>query len=155
MTSKGRNRTDKHAVESVLDNISSEIESLQEGSQTLDEGELFSDMLQDYENLDDDFRNELKTYRQIADDDTAKEIDKHAFVNGSFEIQISEDKMSAILNVTAPEGVGRLPDVQEILQSLRDMDVKIGINIDTIRDTIRIVEEEKKIIKGGRYRPGY
>lgn len=56
--------------------------------------------------------------------------------DSKFQVQISPDEMKAIITITKPEKYGRVPDIQEIINYLREKKVVYGIKEDVIRDTI-------------------
>lgn len=57
-------------------------------------------------------------------------------LNSEFTISVSKDKMEATLRFTKPRGHGRIPDLQEILSELRQQNIIIGINKDTIAEAL-------------------
>jgi uncharacterized protein (DUF342 family) len=119
--------------EMKLWDLESDMKSLKDANILEDEGKIFDELLANYSGLDEGLRKELQTYKALAEQTTAHEIDNLAFIDGKAEISISDDRMKVLLNLIPPEGKGKIVSTEQISSLLESQSVRFGIKHDRIQ----------------------
>ena len=142
------------ALELQINEIEADVQELNKFVVSEDDDRVLNELISNYDKLDEQFQKEIQAYGIIADDEISKLIENAAQVDGTLEITISKDDFNAFLSVAPPEGEGKLITEQDILEELKRLNVKYGVNHDKIRDLIKMHEAnrsaiEKECIAGG------
>lgn len=134
-------------LEQQIVKIESYIQDLKKYDVCEDEDSVINELVSNYDKLDEQIQKEIRAYGIIADDEISKMIDNAANVDGMLDIIISEDSFNVFLSVAPPEGEGKLITEQDILEKLKRLDVKYGVNHDKIRDLMRAHGKNRSAVK--------
>lgn len=144
------NNTDKKlsaALEQQIIKIESDIQELKKIVVSEDDDRILNELISNYDKLDEQIQKEIQAYGIIAGNEISKIIENAAHVDGKLEIIISKDNFNAFVSVTPPEGEGKLITEQDIMEELKRLNVKYGINHDKIRYLIKVHEENRSAIE--------
>jgi hypothetical protein len=105
-----------------------------------DERLTFEQVLEHYEELDEDVQKELRDLagfmREVGGDDAREVIDRVSR-DGTFELRVSEDRMAATLHLTPPKGQGRAVTAREVMEHLAAEGIRHGVDIVRIREAVQ------------------
>ena len=65
-------------------------------------------------------------------------------VDGSFEVTVSEDKMSALFTCQPAYGIGKSVATEDVILQINELGITFGFNKKTIDDIIKLVDSQKE-----------
>lgn len=98
----------------------------------------FEKMLQAYDGLSPERRDEIKELAGMLSGAESKDVQEKISKPGTFDVRVSDDKLSAVLDVTPPEGVGEPVKLHDVLNTLREQGIMQGVDHIKVR---RVLED--------------
>ncbi|MFH1023527.1 MAG: FapA family protein [Planctomycetota bacterium] len=94
------------------------------------------EILNAYNDLSDELRNEIRGLSGLLSGDNAKQVQEKISREGRFRLDVSEDCLAVTLDVKPSEGVGRAVTFEDIRQKLVQLNVTFGVDAGAIQKVL-------------------
>jgi uncharacterized protein (DUF342 family) len=131
-----------------------EMERLEELSPA-NERRALEEIMANYDLLSDECRREVQELGRLLSGPGARRFQEQVARNGTFAVGLAEDKLSAEMSVSPPEGIGKAVRYEQVAVRLKQMGIRQGVDEESIRTALKQTVQTGEPIAGVTIALGY